>query len=287
MNDILQRDDAEPRGPRRWAGHAALGVALRASPARQMRLHGARRRATSSERDRPSEKKQIAVAIRDYIARERISREQFAFKAGLGKSTVDKLLIGLFSDKTLSIVESHIKLPLRAMIYRPHAPATSRTPESDARPMLPGCSIAVLPFANMGIDVDQQHVADGLVADIITALARVPGLLVVARTSTLVYKGQPVDVRRVGRDLGVRFVLDGSVRRAGARLRVTGQLIDAATGAHLWAGRHDGSLEDVFDLQDQIAAKVVAAVTSQLSADAIAPCADSIRLAPLPANGGR
>jgi adenylate cyclase len=121
----------------------------------------------------------------------------------------------------------------------------------------------------MSSGVDQEHVADGLVEDIITALSHVPRLLVIARTSTLAYKGQPVDVRHVGRELGVRFVLEGSVRRAGSRLRVTSQLIDAATGTHLWAARHDGALEDVFDLQDQVTATVVAAVAPRLSGDAM------------------
>src|SRR5215510_12163003 len=116
----------------------------------------------------------IVTAIRDYLARERMSREQFAFKTKLGKSTVDKLLTGLFSDKTLSIVESRIRLPLRAMIG-PQAAAVAHAPEHDDGPalVLEGPSIAVLPFANMSADLAQEHVADGLVADIITALSRV------------------------------------------------------------------------------------------------------------------
>lgn len=200
---------------------------------------------------------QIAAMIRDYIARERMSRAQFAFKTRLGKSTVDKLLTGLFSDKTLSIVESHTRLPLRAMICRPGANEPAALP---AHGTPSGHSIAVLPFANLSSDRDQEHVADGLVEDIITALSRVPRLMVIARTSTFAYKGQPVDVRQIGRELGVRFVLEGSVRREGARLRVTSRLIDAATGAHLWAGRHDGASDAVFDLQDQVIARVVEAV---------------------------
>jgi len=164
------------------------------------------------------------------------------------------------------------------MIHGPHAPAVARAHEPGDRP-----SIAVLPFANMSSDLDQEHVADGLVEDIITALSHVPRLLVIARTSTLAHKGQPVDVRQVGRELGVRFVLDGSVRRAGARLRVTSQLIDAATGVHLWADRHDGAVEDVFELQDQVTARVVAAVVTRLSGDAVGPdCAGRV-----PANVGR
>lgn len=118
-------------------------------------------------------------------------------------------------------------------------------------------SIAVLPFSNMSGDPEQEYFVDGMVEDIITALSRFDELAVIARNSTFVYKGRAVEIRQVGRDLGVRYVLEGSVRRAGNRLRITGQLIDAATGAHLWADRFDGRLEDVFDLQDQITASVV------------------------------
>ena len=116
----------------------------------------------------------------------------------------------------------------------------------------------------MSSDLDQVHVANGLAEDIITALAQVPRLRVIARTSTLASKGQPADMRQVARELGVRLILAGSVRRAGSRLRVTCQLIEAATGAHLWADRHDGALESVFDLQDQVSAQVVAAVAARL-----------------------
>jgi adenylate cyclase len=122
----------------------------------------------------------------------------------------------------------------------------------------------------MSSGLDQEHVAEGLVEDIITALSRVPRLRVVARTSTLAYKERAVDVRQAGRELGVRFVVDGSVRRVGSRLRITSHLIDAATGAHLWAARHDGALGNVFELQDQVTAKVVAAVAPRVSRDAAA-----------------
>lgn len=118
-------------------------------------------------------------------------------------------------------------------------------------------SIAVLPFTNMSGDPEQEYFVDGMVEDIITALSRFDELFVIARNSTFVYKGRAVEIRQVGRDLGVRYVLEGSVRKAGDRVRITGQLIDAATGAHLWADKFDGRLEDVFDLQDQITASVV------------------------------
>jgi TolB-like protein/class 3 adenylate cyclase len=125
-------------------------------------------------------------------------------------------------------------------------------------------SIAVLPFANMSGDPEQEYFADGMVEDIITALSRFNQLFVIARNSSFTYKGRAVDVRQVAKELGVHFVLEGSVRRAGNKVRITGQLIDAATGAHLWADRFDGALEDVFDLQDKITASVVGAIEPTL-----------------------
>jgi TolB-like protein/class 3 adenylate cyclase len=118
-------------------------------------------------------------------------------------------------------------------------------------------SIAVLPFQNMSGDPEQEYFADGLVEDIITALSRFKSLFVIARNSSFTYKGKAVDIKQVGRELGVRYVLEGSVRKAGNRVRITGQLIEAATGRHLWADKFDGALEDVFGLQDQITTSVV------------------------------
>ena len=112
-------------------------------------------------------------------------------------------------------------------------------------------SLAVLPFQNMSGDPEQEYFADGIVEEITTAISRFPWLSVIARNSSFTYKGKAVDVRQVARELGVRYVLEGSVRKAGNRVRITGQLIDAATGAHLWADRFDGSLDDIFDLQDR------------------------------------
>jgi len=118
-------------------------------------------------------------------------------------------------------------------------------------------SIAVLPFQNMSGDPEQEYFADGMVEDIITALSRFKSLFVIARNSSFTYKGKAVDIKQVGRELGVRYVLEGSVRKAGNRVRITGQLIDAATGRHLWADKFDGALEDVFGLQDQVTMNVV------------------------------
>jgi len=131
-----------------------------------------------------------------------------------------------------------------------------------ARPMRP--SIAVLPFTNMSGDPEQEYFADGMVEDIITALSRFNQLFVIARNSTFTYKGRAVDIRQVAKELDVRFVLEGSVRKAGGRVRITGQLIDAASGAHLWADKFDGGVEDVFDLQDKITASVVGAIEPTL-----------------------
>ena len=121
-------------------------------------------------------------------------------------------------------------------------------------------SIAVLPFSNLGGDPEQDYFADGMVDDIITGLARINWLFVIARNSTLAYKGRAVDVKQVGRDLGVRYVLEGSVRKAGGRVRVTGQMIDASTGAHVWAQRYERSSDDIFALQDEIALSAVGAI---------------------------
>ena len=125
-------------------------------------------------------------------------------------------------------------------------------------------SIAVLPFQNMSGDPEQEYFADGIVEEIITGLARIRWLFVIARNSSFTYKGRAVDVKQVGRELGVRYVLEGSVRKAGNKVRITGQLIDCANGAHLWADRFDGGLEDIFDLQDQVTSSVVGAIAPKL-----------------------
>lgn len=125
-------------------------------------------------------------------------------------------------------------------------------------------SIAVLPFHNLSGDPEQEYFADGMVDDIITALSRFKALFVIARNSSFTYKGRAVDVKQIGRKLGVRYVLEGSVRKAANRVRITGQLVDAATGAHLWADRFDGGLGDVFNLQDQVTESVVGAIAPAL-----------------------
>ena len=139
-------------------------------------------------------------------------------------------------------------------------------------------SIAVLPFKNMSGDAEQEYFADGMVEDIITALSRIKWLFVVARTSTFTYKGKDIDVKRIGQELGVRYVLEGSVRKVRDTVRITGQLIDAATGAHLWADKFDGSLNEVFELQERVAISVAGVIEPALLA------AEIVRSAERPTN---
>jgi TolB-like protein/DNA-binding winged helix-turn-helix (wHTH) protein/tetratricopeptide (TPR) repeat protein len=152
-------------------------------------------------------------------------------------------------------------LPRDKLLATPEGKAAAQ-PASLTLPDKP--SIAVLPFQNMSGDAEQEYFADGVVEDIITALSRMRWLFVIARNSSFTYKGRAVEIKQVGRDLGVRYVLEGSVRKAANRVRLTGQLIDASSGAHLWADRFDGTLEDIFDLQDQMATSVVGAIAPSL-----------------------
>jgi adenylate cyclase len=157
----------------------------------------------------------------------------------------------------------NIERPVRLYAARPAGEKAKATPLSGIKkpPPLPDKpSIAVLPFQNMSGDPEQEYFADGMVEEIITALSRNKQLFVIARNSSFTFKGKPVEIKQVARDLGVRYVLEGSVRKSGNHVRITGQLIDAASGAHLWADRYDGSLENVFDLQDNIATSVVGAI---------------------------
>ena len=135
---------------------------------------------------------------------------------------------------------------------------------SEALPLPDKPSIAVLPFTNMSGDREQEYFSDGITEDIITELSRFPTLFVIARNSSFAYKGQSVDLRRVAQELGVRYVLEGSIRRAGKRVRITGQLIDSETGNHIWAERYDRDLDDIFELQEEITRNVVGAIAPQI-----------------------
>ncbi|TIT61447.1 MAG: adenylate cyclase, partial [Mesorhizobium sp.] len=140
----------------------------------------------------------------------------------------------------------NIERPVRA--YRVETDPSASVAAPPPLPAKP--SIAVLPFTNMSGDPDQEYFADGLVEDIITGLSRVNSFFVIARNSSFTYKGRAVDLRQVGRELGVRYVLEGSIRRAGSRVRISGQLVDAISGHHVWADRFEGDVSDIFDLQD-------------------------------------
>jgi TolB-like protein len=159
----------------------------------------------------------------------------------------------------------NIVRPVRVYrVVRPAGAASTRASPGLTLPDKP--SIAVLPFANMSGDPEQEYFADGMVEEVITALSRIRWLFVIARNSSFTYKGQAVDVKQVGRELGVRYVLEGSVRKASGRVRITAQLIDSLSGTHLWADRFDGSLEDVFELQDQVALRVAGIIEPALQA---------------------
>ncbi len=178
------------------------------------------------------------------------------------KSRLDLAISDLGETKLKNIAE-----PIRVyslQFGRATTSAGTATPTARALSLPEKPSIAVLPFQNMSGDPEQEYFADGIVEDIITALSRFRQLFVIARNSSFVYKGRAVDVKQVSRDLGVRYVLEGSVRKAADRVRITAQLIDASTGAHLWAERFDGGLQDIFDLQDQVAARVVGEIAPKL-----------------------
>jgi adenylate cyclase len=159
----------------------------------------------------------------------------------------------------------NIARPVR--VYRVRDPgAAVKNPATPALALPVKPSIAVLPFANLSGDPEQEYFADGMVEEIITALSRIRWLFVIARNSSFTYKGQAVDLKQVGRELGVRYVLEGSVRRAGGRVRITAQLIEAEGSAHLWADRFDGPLEEVFELQDNVALSVAGVIESAVQA---------------------
>jgi adenylate cyclase len=171
----------------------------------------------------------------------------------------------------------NISRPVR--VYRVRDTGTAaKSPSAPSLPLPDKPSIAVLPFANMSGDPEQEYFADGMVEEITTALSRIRWLFVIARNSSFTYKGQAVDVKQVGRELGVRYVLEGSVRKGGGRVRITAQLVDALTGAHIWTDRFDGSLEDVFDLQDKVASSVAGVIEPALQA------AETVRSAAWPTN---
>src|SRR5262245_11302273 len=170
----------------------------------------------------------------------------------------DKLDLG-FMDKG-EIELKNIQRPVQVFVVG--GAKASVAPTALLLPNKP--SIAVLPFQNMSGDAEQEYFADGMVEDIITALSRFKALFVIARNSSFTYKGKAVDIKQVGRELGVRYVLEGSVRKAANRLRISGQLIDASAGGHLWADHFDGVVDDIFELQDRMTSSVVGAIAPKV-----------------------
>jgi adenylate cyclase len=186
--------------------------------------------------------------------------------SGAAHDQVRKILPFTFTDLGAQLVKN-VEEPVRAFAVSAKGEAVAAVSANAPTPLaLPDKpSIAVLPFQNMSGDPEQEYFADGMVEDIITALSQFKSLFVIARNSSFTYKGNAVDVKQVGRELGVRYVLEGSVRKSGNRVRITGQLIEAATGAHLWAEKIDGALEDVFELQDEVTARVAGAIEPSIT----------------------
>jgi adenylate cyclase len=183
--------------------------------------------------------------------------------SGVTYDQVRKILPLSFTDLGAQAVKN-IEEPVRAYqvevrgMKAPSAAKDGLPPVDSKPPILPDKpSIAVLPFQNMSGDPEQEYFSDGMVEDITTALSRFKSLFVIARNSSFTYKGKAIDIKQVGHELGVRYVLEGSVRKSGGRVRITCQLIEASTGAHLWADKFDGALEEVFDLQDGITEQIV------------------------------
>jgi adenylate cyclase len=182
-----------------------------------------------------------------------------AVRTAIGDSGEAQRLINTLPRKGFRFVGS---------VLEQHKGTSTEAPEEPRRPNLTlpdKPSIAVLPFANLNADPEQEYFADGIVEDIITEVSRFSELFVIARNSSFQYKGKAVDVRQVGRELGVRYVLEGSVRRAGDRIRISAQLIDAATGVHRWAERYDRKVEDVFVVQDEVARGIVTTLAAHVN----------------------
>jgi adenylate cyclase len=175
----------------------------------------------------------------------------------------NKLKVG-FVDLGEQTVKN-ISTPVRAYRIRTDPPTSSPHLAAQQESPTDKPAIAVLPFVNMSGDPEQEYFSDGITEDLITDISKISGLFVIARNSTFAYKGQSVDVRQIANDLGVRYVLEGSVRKAAGKVRINAQLIDSTTGGHLWAERYDGSLEDIFALQDEITAKIVSGLEVNLT----------------------
>ena len=184
-----------------------------------------------------------------------------AVRRALGDDGAAQRLVRTFTRKGVRFIGEVTEIPDQAVMAAGDAFIPTTRPGAGDKP-----SIAVLPFANLSGDPEQEYFADGMVEEIITALSRIKWLFVIARNSSFTYKGQVVDVKQVGHELGVRYVLEGSVRKAGGRVRISAQLVDAIAGTNLWADRFDGLLEDVFELQDRIAVSVAGIIEPAMQA---------------------
>jgi TolB-like protein/tetratricopeptide (TPR) repeat protein len=215
------------------------------------------------QRDRVVSKDQLVGAVWNgrIVSDAAITTRLNVARAAIGDSGDEQRLIKTVPRKGFRFVGAVREADKPSAAANPAVPAGSLGPRFPV-PNRP--SIAVLPFVNLSSEPDQDYFADGVVEDIIIALARFRGMFVIARNSSFTYKGRAVDVTQVGRELGVRYVLEGSIRKAGNRVRIAGQLIDAETGAHLWANSFDGALEDVFDLQDRVTVSVVGAIAPKM-----------------------
>ena len=201
-----------------------------------------------------------AVWSRRFVSESNLTTRINAARKAIGDSGEEQRLIRTVPRKGFRFVGVVSIAAETATKEVPARTATTRIP----LPLPDKPSIAVLPFQNLSGDPEQEYFTDGMVEDITTALSRIGWLFVIARNSSFTYKGKTVDVKQVGHELGVRYVLEGSVRKGRSRVRITGQLIDATTGGHIWADRFDGTLEDVFELQDRVTASVVGAIEPQL-----------------------
>jgi TolB-like protein/Tfp pilus assembly protein PilF len=210
-------------------------------------------------RDRVVSKDDLLEAIWDgrIVSESAITTRINAVRRALGDDGASQRLIRTFARKGVRFVAEVTEPPVELALAH-------NTPGEAGPPDQP--SIAVLPFQNLGGDAELDRFADGMAEEIITALSRIRWLFVIARNSSCTYTGQAADVKQVGREVGVRYVLEGSVRRAGDRVRVATQLVEAESGAHVWADRFDGSLEDVFGLQDKVAYSVAGIVEPSLQA---------------------
>nr|WP_255606896.1 winged helix-turn-helix domain-containing tetratricopeptide repeat protein [Phyllobacterium sp. 2063] len=217
-------------------------------------------------RDRVVSKDDLLDAVWDgrIVSESTITSHINAVRKAIGDNGVDQRLLRTVARKGFRFVgdvEEAVS-PDEGALPEPRPEPNANVGGSLPLPDRP--SIAVLPFHNLSGDPEQEYFGDGVVEDIIAALSHIRWLFVIARNSSFTYKGLPVDVKQVGRELGVRYVLEGSVRRSANRVRMTGQLIDATTGGHLWADRFEGNLDDIFELQDQLATSVVGAIAPRL-----------------------